>query len=490
MLRILGLAALAFLLAAPHAALALQPVDDFDAGPFDYTAADGFAAYDVYIPASPLHAIDDYRRVYLNPVSGPVSARTVYAGSAWDRAVDIGVTSGGYCTLQYHWGYPIDLTLGGQVDRIELEMLGSAPGAEIRLIITDGGHLGEWGRTTTGGEETLVWDYADMEGSGVDLQAADGLALTFMPAGQHYLAGACRFHANGWHPVDFVEQFVATQVPPYPGPPLGWQVWEPFGQPLYLAEMIIDGAVSDSGHLPTLHGEWEQWPAGGGWTGAVTLRWDPAIPWTSTDFSLRFLYSPLDGLAPEAFPPDPIHTAEGALLDFPLRLSQEGQAMGVSAQRLQFDIPAGQGLQFEDMSVVHGRSWTPEFTVNFRLSQAGDVDFSQPFLVISALADWEPGDLTAVPEEAVGTGTRLSALPAVSRAGTRIAASRPFAAGAVLTVHDVTGRRIATLDAVPGNASASWDGRDDTGHLTPSGVYFLRLADARGIATARVLRLR
>ncbi|MCB9513435.1 MAG: hypothetical protein R3C71_14535 [Candidatus Krumholzibacteriia bacterium] len=490
MLRRLHTVAVALTLALPLQAHALQPLDDFDSGPFDYTAADGFTAHDVYIPNSPSHAIDDTRRVYLDPVGGTVSARTVYAGSSYDRALDVGVAGDGYCTLQYHWGYPLDLTLGGQVDRIELEMLGSAPGATVHLHITDADHLGSWELTTTGGEETLIWDYADVAGSGVDLDAVTGIALEFSPAPQHYLVGACRFHASGWHPVDLVEEFVATQVPPYPGPPLGWQVWEQFGQPLYLTELIIDGAVSDSGHLPTLAGEWEQWPAGGGWAGAIALYWDPAVPWTNTDFSLRFRYSAVDALVPEAYPPDPILTAEGAVLDYPLRLGVEGQAAGVSMQRLQFDIPGGQGLQLEDMTVVHGRSWTPEFTVNFRLGQGGDIDFSAPFLVIGALADWEPGTLTAVPDPDDRAPRSLRAMPAVTRAGTEILPARPFAAGARLTVHDVTGRRVATLPTRPGAASASWDGRDAEGRPTASGVYFLRLTDARGTASARVLRLR
>ena len=59
-----------------------------------------------------------------------------------------------------------------------------------------------------------------------------------------------------------------------------------------------------------------------------------------------------------------------------------------------------------------------------------------------------------------------------------------------LTVHDVTGRRVADLPLSAGAASASWDGRDAAGRPTASGVYFLRLTDARGTASARVLRLR
>ncbi len=56
--------------------------------------------------------------------------------------------------------------------------------------------------------------------------------------------------------------------------------------------------------------------------------------------------------------------------------------------------------------------------------------------------------------------------------------SMPAAGAARLTVHDVTGRRVATLvDRVVGSGaqSASWDTRDAAGRRVASGVYLLRL---------------
>jgi hypothetical protein len=58
-----------------------------------------------------------------------------------------------------------------------------------------------------------------------------------------------------------------------------------------------------------------------------------------------------------------------------------------------------------------------------------------------------------------------------------------------LTIHDVMGRRIATLaDRVeePGTHSATWEGRDQGGALVPPGVYWARLVSG-GQSAARII---
>lgn len=62
---------------------------------------------------------------------------------------------------------------------------------------------------------------------------------------------------------------------------------------------------------------------------------------------------------------------------------------------------------------------------------------------------------------------------------------------ATVTVYDVTGRRVTTLlDAalVPGKYSVAWDGRDETGNVVASGLYFyqVRAGDA-SVARAMML---
>jgi hypothetical protein len=62
-----------------------------------------------------------------------------------------------------------------------------------------------------------------------------------------------------------------------------------------------------------------------------------------------------------------------------------------------------------------------------------------------------------------------------------------------LDVLGVDGRRVAgLLDGVlpSGRHAATWDGRDDAGHLQASGVYLARLRHAGGAETCRLLLLK
>jgi hypothetical protein len=67
------------------------------------------------------------------------------------------------------------------------------------------------------------------------------------------------------------------------------------------------------------------------------------------------------------------------------------------------------------------------------------------------------------------------------------------AAGAArLTVHDVTGRHLATVvdGTFPvGRQTFAWDGRDERGRLLPAGVYFCRLDAAGRSETRKIVRL-
>ena len=64
---------------------------------------------------------------------------------------------------------------------------------------------------------------------------------------------------------------------------------------------------------------------------------------------------------------------------------------------------------------------------------------------------------------------------------------------ATLTLHDLTGRRVATLPIRPdgdGRFTATWDGTDANGRQTAAGVYLARLVSADGVAVQRVVLVR
>jgi flagellar hook assembly protein FlgD len=65
--------------------------------------------------------------------------------------------------------------------------------------------------------------------------------------------------------------------------------------------------------------------------------------------------------------------------------------------------------------------------------------------------------------------------------------------GVRLSVFDLRGRRVRVLQdgyADAGNHEVGWQGDDEQGRSLPSGVYFLKLESARGIASARVALVR
>jgi len=59
-------------------------------------------------------------------------------------------------------------------------------------------------------------------------------------------------------------------------------------------------------------------------------------------------------------------------------------------------------------------------------------------------------------------------------------------------VHDVTGREVAVVaNGVyeSGDHLLAWDGRDDSGHLSAPGLYFVQLRTSEGLRSARLVRL-
>lgn len=91
--------------------------------------------------------------------------------------------------------------------------------------------------------------------------------------------------------------------------------------------------------------------------------------------------------------------------------------------------------------------------------------------------------------------TALFVVPSPNPAsgGSRFSFVLPRPAGVVLAIHDVTGRRVRTIEAAElaaGPHEIVWDGRDDDGRALASGVYLARMQAGGETAVARVIRLR
>ncbi|MEO6461830.1 MAG: FlgD immunoglobulin-like domain containing protein, partial [Candidatus Eisenbacteria bacterium] len=66
------------------------------------------------------------------------------------------------------------------------------------------------------------------------------------------------------------------------------------------------------------------------------------------------------------------------------------------------------------------------------------------------------------------------------------------AAAIELTVHDASGRRVATVEQgarEAGGHEARWDGRDEAGGRAAPGIYFGRLSGADGSRVSKIVVL-
>jgi hypothetical protein len=95
--------------------------------------------------------------------------------------------------------------------------------------------------------------------------------------------------------------------------------------------------------------------------------------------------------------------------------------------------------------------------------------------------------------DARGIGLQLRAAPNPFTARTEFAFRLPRDQAVELAVHDLAGRRVATLaqGRLPAGAhTRGWDGRDDAGRQQPSGVYVYRLQTADTVVVRRLTLLR
>jgi hypothetical protein len=144
------------------------------------------------------------------------------------------------------------------------------------------------------------------------------------------------------------------------------------------------------------------------------------------------------------------------------------------------------GIEYAFGTFIHGGG--SDASASNRLWTASAESFREE--VRSGLAAWWDACIVAVEPRTASAGIALSP-PWPSPANGRVALryTLPFASTVRLTVHDPSGRRVATLvEGIegPGERSLSWDTRDAGGRVLPSGLYFLRL-QAAGEVLARKL---
>jgi hypothetical protein len=139
--------------------------------------------------------------------------------------------------------------------------------------------------------------------------------------------------------------------------------------------------------------------------------------------------------------------------------------------------------------VAWSATWLQVFPVSAHIAPGDPA--SPHFFPVTAVV----GDATNVPP---GPGAPMRPLSIENRPNpfnpeTVIRFTIPKPARAVLSVHDLAGRRVAVLSDGPREAgvfSVSWGGNDDGGRPVASGVYFVRLQAGEYAATRKVSLIR
>lgn len=113
---------------------------------------------------------------------------------------------------------------------------------------------------------------------------------------------------------------------------------------------------------------------------------------------------------------------------------------------------------------------------------------------------WNLDDLEiiGIPEKGPGGVLPPSVLmePAVPNpfsASTSVRYSLPSAGPVEVSVYDMCGRLVRTMDQgrrIQGSHTTTWDGTSASGRRLPTGVYFMRVSCGQGVATRKVLLLR
>jgi plastocyanin len=113
-------------------------------------------------------------------------------------------------------------------------------------------------------------------------------------------------------------------------------------------------------------------------------------------------------------------------------------------------------------------------------------DMEGSVIVIPATADVKPGVIREAAFSRPPT-------PNPTRGTLSFAVALPHAMRVLVTVHDVAGRTVATLENGPldaGEHGYRWDGRGNDGRILRSGRYFVRLAAGGGVQSRAVTLLR
>lgn len=184
-------------------------------------------------------------------------------------------------------------------------------------------------------------------------------------------------------------------------------------------------------------------------------------------------------------PPDQVRT---------LRASTDGDINGdgyddaMVGASLYTNVESNEGGVYVYLGSSSGLSTTPQTILESNIANAG---FGGAIDMAGAeVPDVDGPDADAVDHPASGALRFSRVVPNPSSDATLLHFTSPRRGEAQLTIHDVTGRRVATLlDGLTdsGTHAVRWDQRDDQSHKVPGGTYLARLVQGSAVSTTKLI---
>lgn len=495
--RRLALPALAVACApAVPPAFAFPIIDDFETGSFHLSISVPPSVSGSYAVPSPSHAFAPLREVTLDQDGGGAIA-DVAVGTRVDDELVFQTGAGGKIILIYQPPGPIDLSAGGQNDRIEVDFGIITVGGTLGLSLADagGGAYSTFPLAPGPGNGVVSLPFAPWVGV-VNLSQITSIVLWVEhPGAADYSIQDIRAMRKDAVPMMFDVPTAVVIGPPYPSQPVKFTLADE--NPAGTQEIRVLSATKTANGAAThlaLQGMDSGGDAGPGEVGAVSWSWnEPFRPWADSSFDLQVDVNAVSGVEPEPFLPAlPLltPTSTGFLLTFDVHYQDVGgQLVMTSRREMAFDAGPGQALQLSGASVAPpdpGRAaGTTGFRVTFDLVGGAAVDVAEPLFETMLTGDCAPAAPTAAPVVLPSPGAQaLRAVPAVTRGGTDLRLERPAGAEGRIELFDVSGRLLRRLDVQPGSTGAAWDGS------AAAGVYFARFTDGSTECSTRIVKVR
>ncbi len=493
----------------PDSALADVIIDTFETGAISMAqSAEGEIWGESYPSAA--HCISTGRSVILgrDPGSGTLTCDITPLAGQDDAAECTFAADAHSVVILRYVGGPWDLTEGGQMDRILLQLTGGGSTVYVGVEMYDensfswhdshhvagaGGYVFD---LPTGGPDMTAVEVIHVYLSGVLGESVGVKDIRTMTLSRTPLTWSLVGPSVFFWQCNAANDGAAAGEAPGLGRgaanSLAWDWAVDWPAPQTLAGPVLEvtnvsgpscSSVNFQGAAPGSFGD----------MGMVTVDWEAATFQNAT-MIMRFATDPAAGYVATSLG-EPVVTvlADAAVISYDVAVSGvPGVPDGVMRQDVILSAHPDQALTFDwTEASSYSAGGATGISYGFGVS-ATAFDPASPLLEIFTTATYsdDAGNTGVEAVGAAGLATALAAHPSVTRGGTRFVlpagAVESMHARATVDVFDVSGRRVRTLEARGGEAA--WDGASEAGTRVSAGVYFGRADGVSGAARVIVLR--